>query len=148
MAGFHLSTRPQTRLHKKLIEHEGWENKPYRCPEGALTIGVGHNLDAKGLCDDAIFVQLDYDIVEAKRGAAKVLERLWAGLDEVRQEVLVMMVFQLGEKGVSRFRKMIEAIGKKDYALAAREMLDSRWAQQTPNRARELSKMMESGRYG
>lgn len=93
-------------------------------------------------------MQLEHDIAEAKRGAAKVLDRLWAGLDEVRQEVLIMMVFQLGEKGVGRFRKMIEAIEKKDYELAAKEMLDSRWAQQTPNRARELSKIMESGRYG
>jgi lysozyme len=54
------------------------------------------------------------------------------------------MVFQLGKTGVSKFRNMWKALQQNppQYSVAASEMLDSRWAKQTPNRAKEMSNHM------
>lgn len=42
-------------FHKKLtdqlIKHEGLRLKPYRCPAGKLTIGIGRNLEDKGITE-------------------------------------------------------------------------------------------------
>ena len=55
------------------------------------------------------------------------------------QEVVINMCYQLGINGVSKFRKAISAMQEGDWEEAANEMLDSLWARQTPNRAKELS---------
>ena len=55
------------------------------------------------------------------------------------KEVLIEMVFQLGVGGVSKFKKFLANLSTKTYHLAADEMLDSRWAKQTPMRAEKLS---------
>ena len=54
------------------------------------------------------------------------------------------MVYQMGEKGVSKFKKMFKALRQepKDYEEAADQMMDSRWAKQTYSRARSLSESM------
>jgi lysozyme len=57
------------------------------------------------------------------------------------------MVFQMGASGVSKFRKMLAALDKKDYDLAATEMLDSRWHEQTPKRAQRLALQMRTGQW-
>jgi hypothetical protein len=54
------------------------------------------------------------------------------------------MIFQMGFAGVGKFRNMIKALQNKDYSTASKEMLDSAWNRQTPNRAKELSDIMMS----
>ena len=54
------------------------------------------------------------------------------------------MVFQLGKTGVSKFKNMWKALSALEYSTAASEMLDSRWAKQTPNRAQAMSAQMAS----
>ena len=65
-------------------------------------------------------------------------------LDDKAREVIIEMVFQLGVGGVGKFKKMWEALRNKDYGEASFQMMDSRWAKQTPNRAESLSKVMRS----
>ena len=60
-------------------------------------------------------------------------------IDEVAEEIIIEMVFQLGKTGVSKFRNMWKHLSALEYASAASEMLDSRWAKQTPNRAQSMS---------
>ena len=43
---------------------------------------------------------------------------------------------------MGKFKNMIKALQNRDYKQASIEMLDSRWAKQTPNRAKELSDAM------
>ena len=50
----------------------------------------------------------------------------------------------MGVGGVGKFKKMWEALKNKDYGEASFQMMDSRWAKQTPNRAESLSKVMRS----
>ena len=42
------------RLFAQLRLHEGVERKPYQCTAGYLTIGVGRNIEERGLSDDEI----------------------------------------------------------------------------------------------
>ena len=60
------------------------------------------------------------------------------------QEVVINMCYQLGVNGVSKFRKAISAMQEGDWEEAANEMLDSLWARQTPNRAKELSDIVRN----
>ena len=84
------------------------------------------------------------DITTAHKYAEMLVDN-WSLLSELRQEVLTEMVFQLGFKGTSRFKKMLEAIEANDFTTAGIEMLDSRWAKQTPGRARRLAENMTNG---
>ena len=55
------------------------------------------------------------------------------------------MVFQLGRTGVSKFNNMWKCISLNKIILGASfEMLDSRWAKQTPNRAKAMAEQMKA----
>lgn len=145
MGKYNLTIPPLSSLHQRLIDAEGWREKPYRCTEGKLTIGVGHNLDASGLCREAIIAQLLHDCWLAEAAAERVCAMFWDTLTQARKDVLIEMVFQLGEGGVKGFKGMLAALQKKRYSVAAREMLDSKWAAQTPQRCQRLARIMERG---
>ena len=70
---------------------------------------------------------------------------IWPKLNEVRKNVLIEMVFQLGKTGVSKFVKMKAALGKEDYHEAANQMILSRWYEQTTTRCVTLAGMMRNG---
>lgn len=125
-----------------LIADEGLELFPYKCSGDKLTIGVGRNLEAKGISNAEAMLMLENDIKDAV-GDAFGLVVNFDSLSDNRKIVLVSMVFQMGKTGVSRFRNMLRAINIEDFDIAASEMLDSRWARQTPNRAKRLFEMMK-----
>jgi lysozyme len=129
-----------------LIQHEGYREKPYKCTAGKLTIGVGRNIEDNGLRADEIMLMMDNDIAECE---AVLSDRIfiWGELNEVRQAVLVNMMFNLGWPRLSGFKKTIEAVERKDFTSASQEMLDSRWALQVGERANELSRLMAAGSW-
>ena len=63
--------------------------------------------------------------------------------DEV-QQILVNMMFNMGRPRLSKFKKMNEAIGQKDWKRAAVEGRDSQWYRQVTNRAERLMTRMEN----
>ena len=67
----------------------------------------------------------------------------WRSAEDEVKNVVVEMCFQLGVSGFSKFKKAIDHLAHKRYAKASVEMLDSRWAKQTPNRALELSNIIK-----
>jgi lysozyme len=82
-------------LISRLILNEGMKSQPYRCPAGKLTIGVGHNLDAKPIKKaDAIQILVS-DINDV---ISELNEKLpwWITSDEPRAIVLIEMSFKLG----------------------------------------------------
>ena len=54
------------------------------------------------------------------------------------------MCYQLGQSGFSKFKKTIYLLESEQYDEASIEMLDSLWAKQTPNRAKELSETLRN----
>ena len=132
-------------LKKMLIRHEALRLKPYKDSVGKLTIGVGRNLDDRGITEAEAMLLLSNDIGDALADAKKFS---WFGqLDSARQDVIVNMVFNLGLTRFSGFKKMIAALEHGNYPEAADQMLDSKWARQVGLRASELSQMMREGRY-
>lgn len=125
--------------------HEGFSRTVYRCTANKQTIGHGRNLDDVGISRVEAEFLLKNDIDRAK--ACLVNEPYWAKLDDVRQAVLIDMVFNLGWAGFSAFVRMRDALCKSDFTMAAAEMMASRWAAQVGRRARRLSDMMRTGNW-
>lgn len=139
-----MNTINESALLRQLRLHEGVRLKPYRCTAGFLTIGVGRNLEARGITSEEADVLLRNDVVDVIAGLAMELPWIWE-LSDVRQRVLVDMAFNLGVEGLLQFKNTLAAIQAGDYKRAAAMMLDSRWASQVGGRARRLARMMETG---
>ncbi len=135
-----------TRLQEMLIRHEGIRLKPYRDTVGKLTVGVGRNLDDVGITREEALMLLNNDIDKVRREVRRTFP-WFASLNPVRQNVVLNMVFNLGLPRFRRFTKTIAAVKAKHWDEAARQMLDSRWAEQVGRRARELAEMIKTGRY-
>lgn len=134
------------RMRRELIRDEGLVLKPYRCTADKLTIGVGRNLDGKGINrNEAIFL-LDSDIEECFDDLrSSLFPGQYERWSEELQRALLNMRFQLGYCGFRSFQKMIEALRSGDTSWAAIEALDSKWARKdTPERAARVVKMMRS----
>ncbi|MFW6015042.1 MAG: glycoside hydrolase family protein [bacterium] len=131
-------------LEEQLILHEGLRLKPYKCTAGKLTIGVGRNLEDKGLTVEESLYLLKNDI-EEKREQLKQFD--WFNkLNFVRRKVIIDMAFNLGLDGLLKFKNMISAIKDGDYYRASKEMKDSLWYKQVGVRGKRLVKMMRSGK--
>jgi lysozyme len=59
------------------------------------------------------------------------------------QDVIYEMCYQMGISGVSKFKKTLLYLENREFKMASKEMLDSRWARQTPNRANKLSNIVK-----
>jgi lysozyme len=146
---------------QRLVFHEGCVLKPYRCSEGFLTIGVGRNLETnpltaeeKRVCGDymhgitknAAFYLLRNDISKVLKECEKRIV-IWDKLSDDRKYALLDMSFQLGIHGVLQFKKMLGAMGVGNWKEAAEQCLDSKYAKQTPARAKRIARTIETGRF-
>ena len=131
-------------LEQQLIQHEGLHLKPYHCPAGKLTIGVGRNLEANGISKHEAMTLLRNDITQTRFRLEKVIHS-FQSLSDRRRMALTDMCFNLGLPRFLKFKKMLSALKAKDFERAADEMLDSRWANQVGQRAMTLATMMREG---
>ncbi len=132
------------RLKSDLNRDEGSESKPYTDSVGKTTIGVGHNLDDRGLTPKQIDWLLADDIDQAEFDL-DMIDNHWRLLTGERQLVLLNMAFNLGRARLAGFRRMWAAIVGGRFNDAADEMLDSKWAGQVGNRADRLASRMRNG---
>jgi lysozyme len=131
--------------HKNLlIAHEGYEQFPYKDSVGILSVAIGRNLKSVGIRYDEALYMLNNDIKYAKEALSKNI-RWFDKLDEVRQGVLVNMCVNLGFLKLLGFIKMLQAVHNQQWDLAAKEMLDSKWATQVGKRAKDLARIMLTG---
>ena len=131
------------RLKKALIMHEGISKTLYKDSVGKWTIGVGYNIQDRGLPDEWIDKQLENDI----RSVYEALEmhEWFRSLGNDRQLAIINMGFNMGVKKLLQFKKMIAALEQKNYAEAATQALDSLWAKQVGNRAKEIAEIIRIG---
>lgn len=133
------------RVAARIRRYEGLSYLPYKCPTGHLTIGYGHNLE-HGISLEAAELLLRQDLEIAEKQVKNVFA-WWPKLTEARFYVLVDMCYNVGISRLVGFKKMLAAVEAGDYQTAAKEMLDSRWADQVGRRARELAKIMKTGEW-
>ena len=130
-------------LLKEIKKHEGFRSTVYQSTEGYDTIGYGFAIK------DLV---LDEDIAELIliRKIGELQERIshtfgwWYNSPKTVKNVVTNMCYQLGISGFSKFKKTIYLLETEQYEEASVEMLDSLWAKQTPNRARELSEALRA----
>ena len=151
----------------KLIVSEGLRLQVYKDTLGIDTIGIGRNLEDRGITKeeldwmdipnidvvyemgiteaDAVYLATnDVQIVEEELVRAHpCVDRL----DSVRQLILIDMAFNMGVPRLCKFKKMWAAVECGDYPTAAKEMLDSRWAKQVKGRATKLANAMHNGEF-
>ncbi|PNH91344.1 glycoside hydrolase family protein [Vibrio diazotrophicus] len=128
---------------KLIKKHEGLRLTPYRCSSQKISIGWGRNLQDNGITLEEAETMLQHDVGTAIKEAESL--PFFASLNEPRQAVIVDMIFNLGLPRFGMFKKMIAAIEKEHWHVAADEMLNSRWARQVGKRAQTLSEMMRTG---
>ncbi len=140
----------RNRLTETLKRHEGLAKVvgkrvyPYKCPAGYLTIGYGRNLDGVGISFEEAEILLNNDIDNAIK-AVRIVFPDFDSIDDVRQEVLVNLMFNIGYVKFTQFKKMIAAVKIKDFKEAAKQLRDSQWYNQVGNRGKELVNMLEKG---
>lgn len=122
----------------QLLSDEGVKYKVYKDSLGKRTVGVGHLLlpDEKyvEITPKEVLALLAVDYQSASESVHRNYP--WASGDV--KLVLTNMTFQLGANGLSKFENMLAALEREDYQVAAYELMDSKWARQTPNRSYRL----------
>tara|TARA_Y100001938_G_scaffold137444_1_gene201636 strand:- start:30585 stop:30992 length:408 start_codon:yes stop_codon:yes gene_type:complete len=130
-------------LKKSVKLSEGFRDKVYKCTEGYDTIGYGFAIKDLVLEEDICDIILE-------RKLSSLIKRVHSkfpfveDLPEEAQEVVYEMCYQLGLGGFSKFKKTIQFLRLGNYSACSLEMLDSRWAKQTPNRAKKLSDIIKN----
>jgi lysozyme len=133
-------------LKEIIVKHEGLRLRPYRDTMNILTIGVGRNLESRGISNAEAMYMLMNDIT---RCDLELLQFDWyKNLDQIRREALIELVFNMGLSRLLGFTKMIAALKDKDFKLARKELLDSKWADQVKqNRATNIANRILTGKY-
>jgi len=137
-------------IKNRIKKHEGFRNKVYKDTLNKRTIGYGHLCvedwweDGKEYTEAELERVFDKDFETAKNSASNLYKD--CSIEDEAKGIIIEMVFQLGPTGVSKFKKMWVALKNNppSYKEAAVQMLDSRWAKQTKNRAESLAKQMEN----
>ena len=142
-------------IRESLEIHEGRRSRVYKCTAGKNTIGIGHNIDAKGLphdialylhktgmiTDEMIDRLFVLDVEDAQRDAV----RLWPNIQTFsnsQQVALIDFVFNLGYKTAQTFRNTNLAINQRRWKDAAAGILNSKYAKQVGQRAHDIADML------
>lgn len=132
---------------RSLRGEEGEVLSEYKDHLGYSTIGVGRLIDARkggGITKEESAYLLGNDIDKVTKQLDASLP-WWTKLDEARRGVLVNMAFQMGINGLLGFKNTLAMIQAGNYEGAAKGMLQSKWAQQTPSRAKRMAEQMRTG---
>jgi lysozyme len=134
-------------IKEKIIEQEGFRDKVYTDTEGVLTFGYGHNIENNPIPPRILKTIIN---VGAKEGAKELLEYdiqsvyfelmvllpWWERQPQDVKYVLFDLAFNMGVSKLKTFRKTLKFIKKGKYKKASKELLNSKYAMQVPNRAK------------
>ena len=127
----------------EIKRHEGYKPRVYTCSEGYDTIGYGFAIK-----DLVLDEEISTFILMKKLNT--LLERIiiafpwFQDINVIAKGVVINMCYQLGLRGFGKFKKTIYLLETEQYEDASVEMLNSLWAKQTYNRAKELSETLRS----
>ena len=125
-------------LLKSVKLSEGFRDRVYKDTLGIDTIGYGFAIKDLVLDEDISEMILRRKLDSLIDRANKRFKFL-KDLPIKAQDVIYEMCYQMGISGVSKFKKTLLYLENHEFKMASKEMLDSRWARQTPNRAKKLS---------
>lgn len=126
-------------LVKQLRKFEGFKGEPYIDTQGYQTIGIGTKLP---ITEEEAELLLKHRLKQ-RVNQLNVLKLDDLDIKEEAKIILYDMAYNLGAKGLLKFKKMWKALENKDYLEASKEMQDSKWFKQVGRRSKELVSKME-----
>jgi lysozyme len=140
----------KSELIRQLRADEGERACAYQDHLGYWTIGVGRLVDDRkpgsGLRHDEIAYMLNNDVDDRIDQLTRRIS-WFQDLDDARRGALLNMSFQLGVDGLLQFERTLKLIEERKYDLAAHAMLQSKWAKQTPARAKRMAEQLRTGQW-
>ena len=131
-------------LLEQLKDFEGLELKAYQCTAGKTTIGLGRNLDDYGITEEEAYYLAKNNINELEDELDRAIP-WWRQLDDARQRALINLSYNVGTTTLLKFKKSLQYLEDGSYEEAAKEVLDSRWADQVGRRAIFISNVFLTG---
>ena len=139
-----------------LIDEESFKQRPYLCSEGYPTVGYGQRIGPKNA--DLTLYQFSLPKPVAHKWLAFNVALLigqvathpqiaaaFGNCNLARQTVLISMAYQMGLDGLARFSNTLAALADGHWEDAWLHALDSRWAKQTPARAKRHAETLATG---
>jgi lysozyme len=118
---------------------EGLKLTPYSDTTGHLTIGWGRNLTVGIRLDEAEFLfQNDFNQTLSELQICDWFDNLPPNV----KNALINMNFNIGISKLLEFTNMITALKEKDFTKAAQEVLNSEWAKEVGDRAKDVALMI------
>lgn len=135
---------------------EGYREKPYIDTEGYPTVACGIKIGPKGASLSNYTFTVPRDVgdvwlesfvkttISKMSGNPSVVAALKA-CNPARKDILISMAYQMGVVGLAGFKNTLAMIASGNFSGAASGMLSSKWAKQTPNRAKRHAEVMRTG---
>ena len=140
-------------LREELVADEGCIYAVYLDHLGLKTVGIGHlcrpsepehSMEVGApVSEDRVLELFDRDMAWTFKDCLRLLPEFNDLPEEVRL-IVANMMFNLGANRLGGFKRFLEAVGKKDWASAADEMVDSKWHRQVPERSGRLIQRMRA----
>lgn len=122
---------------------EGINLHLYKDTVDKTTIGYGRNIQDNGISQEEADFMFENDFSRCEKDLKKFSWYLNQSTNV--QSALINMCFNLGINRLTGFRKMITALINKDYETASKEALDSKWANQVGQRAKDVAIVLSQG---
>jgi lysozyme len=123
--------------------HEGLKLKLHKDTVNKWTVGYGRNIEDNGISKEEADFMFDNDFARCERELSNY--PWYTNQPKNVQDALMNMCFNLGIDRLLGFKRMIAALIGKDYTVASIEALDSKWAIQVGQRAKDVALMMRQG---
>lgn len=134
-------------LRQELERDEGKKKLLYKDTKGKWTIGIGHNIQDRGLSDAAIAFIFEEDMRDHMAELERALPWV-SSLPEPAQRVLANMAFNMGVPTLLTFKNTLGAFQAHSWEKAAEGMEASLWAHQVGARADRLIAVIRGLSYG
>lgn len=141
------------KLREELADDEGCKLEIYLDHLGLPTFGIGHLVREDDpehgepvgtpVSDERVRQVFALDIAVTLEDCKRLYDD-FDDLPEGAQLVIANMCFNLGYPRLSKFKDMRAAVNERSWNAAADAMVDSRWHDQVPNRAKRLVKRMRA----
>ena len=140
------------RFYDMIVREEGVRKYPYRDTKGIWTISIGFT-SVNGVKVSQFTPPLSefdqmktfYDHAFKALNIAMKFVSNFCELSDIRQEVLMGMAYQMGNRLLG-FHKTKVLIEQRKFEGASIEMLDSEWNRKdSPNRAKRMSQLFKIG---
>ena len=119
-------------------KNEGYISTVYKDSLGIDTIGYGFAIKDLNLEEDVCDLILERKVNKLRLDVKKKFD-WYCNMPTPIKDIVIEMCYQMGVNGFSKFKKTIKLLSQEKFYEASFEMLDSKWAVQTPGRAKQLS---------